>query len=264
MNRLSKLIALLFILVLAGCAASPEEQKRERKSLEAAEVNAELGLRYMLEGNNVVALEKLERALRFNPDSVAANHYLAELYRRLDKPEDAEKYFMIAMDNAQDKDYALINNFGVFLCDQGRVKEAAKQFKKVLDDPLYQAKDRLYENMGLCLLRLEGEEKKSTEKVEKEKAEELLRKALSINPKLPKSLLAMGQMSYEKENYLSARAYLQRYLEVARQTPESLWLGIRVEREMGDKNALASYALQLRQRFPNSEETKHYLDSLKQ
>ena len=68
------------------------------------------------------------------------------------------------------------------------------------------------------------------------------------------ALIQMGQISYDQGNYLSARGYLQRYLEVARHTPASLWLGIRVEKELGDKDTLSSYALLLRNNFPDSDE----------
>ncbi|NNG13883.1 MAG: type IV pilus biogenesis/stability protein PilW, partial [Gammaproteobacteria bacterium] len=35
---------------------------------------------------------------------------------------------------------------------------------------------------------------------------------------------------------------------------QGLWLGIQIERKMGDKDAVASYALSLRKQFPDSEE----------
>jgi type IV pilus assembly protein PilF len=38
-----------------------------------------------------------------------------------------------------------------------------------------------------------------------------------------------------------------------------LWLGIRIERLLGDKDAEASYAMLLRRKYPNSEQTKALL-----
>ena len=71
----------------------------------------------------------------------------------------------------------------------------------------------------------------------------------------------MSQISYEKANYLSARAYLQRYLEISRHTSTSLWLGIKIERELGDKDALSSYILSLKNNFPDSIEAGLLLES---
>ena len=64
----------------------------------------------------------------------------------------------------------------------------------------------------------------------------------------------MSQLSYDKKNYLSARAYLQRYLAVSRHSAASLWLGIRIENILGDKDALSSYKLSLKNNFPDSTE----------
>jgi type IV pilus assembly protein PilF len=121
----------------------------------------------------------------------------------------------------------------------------------VLENPVYPRRDQVFENIGLCLER----------KGDTEQAEVYLRKGLELNSRAPKSLLAMARLSFADEGYLPTRAYLQRYAEVARHTPESLWLGIRVERILGDKNALSSYGLSLKGNFPDAPETKLYLES---
>ncbi len=38
--------------------------------------------------------------------------------------------------------------------------------------------------------------------------------------------------------------------------PEALYLGVCIERKLGDRQAELSYASQLRNRYPNSPETK--------
>ena len=93
-------------------------------------------------------------------------------------------------------------------------------------------------------------------------AESYFRSALENNPKIAVTLIQMAQLSYETPNYLSARAYLQRYLEVSSHTAKSLWLGINIERELGDKNALSSYTLLLKNKFPDSKEAGLLTDSL--
>jgi type IV pilus assembly protein PilF len=51
------------------------------------------------------------------------------------------------------------------------------------------------------------------------------------------------------------------YLVILRDEPsaEVLWLGVRVERKLGDRNSEESYALQLRNNFPNSSEARALL-----
>jgi type IV pilus assembly protein PilF len=235
-------------MLLGGCSTPVREGVDREK---AAQANAELGLRYMMQGNNEVAMEKLNNALSYEPNHVPANHYLAELYRRLERNEDADKHFRHAINYAKDDASSLHNNYGGFLCSQGRIDAGVKELKIVLENPVYPRRDQVYENLGLCLMN----------KLDHEQAEQYLRKALELNPKAAKSLLAMAQLSFTRENHLSSRAYLQRYSEVARHTPESLWLGIRVERILGDKNALASYGISLKGNYPNAPETKLFLES---
>ncbi len=246
MSRWSALVFLGLLAVLAGCSSSQTINEEERR-LESAEVNAELGLRYMQKENYQLAHEKLLRALGQNPESVKANHYAAELYRRLKEYDKADRHFRIAIDEAKGDD-ALVNNYGVFLCERGRYDEAEAQFLNILGNPVYRQKAQLYENLGMCLVQ----------KPDMQKAEDYFRKGLEINPKMPKSLAWMAQISYEKGSALSSRAYLQRYLELGRHTPETLWLGIRVEKELGDKNAVSSYSLQLMRLYPDSDEAKRY------
>lgn len=235
-------------LLLAACSGSPvREAADEEKS---ANLNAELGLRYMLQGKHALALEKLERALEFQPGHPAAHHYMAELYRRLGKSREAEIHYRESLESAPG-DNAVRNNYAVFLCSIGRLDEAENQFVAVLKDPVYNARAEAYENLGLCLQR----------KPEPEKAEFYFRQALRLEPRLAKSLVGMTRISVGKGDYLAARGYLQRYAAVARHTPETLWLGIRIERQLGDRDALASYGLLLKGNFPDSPEAELYRSS---
>ncbi len=245
--RFTRIVSMALVLsVLGACGSNPPTDGNPQKS---AAVNAQMGLRYMQMGNYQVAQEKLERALAFDANSFEANHYMAELYRRLGESEKADGHFRRAR-RAQPDNTALINNYGVFLCENERFEEAEVQFLQVLENPFYRGKAQTYENLGLCLRAHD-----------REKAEAYLRQGLQIEPKMPKSLVVMAEISLEKGSHLSARAYLQRYLEIGRHSPRTLWLGVRIERVLGDKNALASYGLSLRNNYPDSEETRLYLES---
>jgi type IV pilus assembly protein PilF len=249
MKKIVLLVCVSLTLILSGCSST--EVREGVDEHKAAEANAKLGLQYMLQGNDEVAMEKLKRALKYDSSYGPAHHYIAELYRRLGRSDKADEHYRDAIYYHEGDDSTVYNNYGAFLCSEDRFDEGEEQFQKVLENPVYPRRDQVYENMGLCLER----------KPDLDKAEEYLRKALKMNPRLPKSLLAMARISLAKENHLSARAYLQRYQAIARPNPESLWLGIQVERVLGDKNALASYGLMLKSTFPDAPETKLYMDS---
>jgi type IV pilus assembly protein PilF len=241
----------LLLLLCAGCSGG-DPNVRKINEEKAAEANAELGLRYMMQGDYQIALEKLKKALDFNDESANAHHYIAELYRRLGETEKAQRHYEDALSYSESGNSSLYNNYGVFLCNQRRFDEAEEMFQRVLKDPVYKQRAKLFENMGLC----------QQDKPDPVKAEEYFRQALKYNPKRPRSLQAMAKISFDEGSHLSARAYLQRYLEVARHTPQTLWLGIRVERVLGDKNAVASYALLLERNFPKSPEAELYRKSV--
>lgn len=247
--KLLAVIALLISLLLAGCSSQPIREGVDHDK--AASANAELGLRYMQQGNYDVAMKKLEKALDFDSSHSSAHHYMAELYRRLERYDDADAHFRKALYAVRGDASSLHNNYGIFLCSRQRFDDGEGQLLKVLNNPVYSHKAQVYENLGLCM---EG-------KPNLEKAESYLRQALKFDPRLAKSLLAMARLSFTKGEYLSSRGYLQRYLSHARHTAASLWLGIQVERILGDKNAVSSYGLLLRSSFPRAEETRLYLKS---
>ena len=64
------------------------------------------------------------------------------------------------------------------------------------------------------------------------------------------------------EQWAEAQKTLQNAL-IGSPSPETLWLGIRIARALGDKDAEASYALQLRQQHPNAEQTRLLLSGQK-
>ncbi len=76
------------------------------------------------------------------------------------------------------------------------------------------------------------------------------------NPDIAPVLIQMAGLAYKQGKYLSARDFLQRYLKLSKHTSKSLWLGIRIEQVLGDKNAISSYALLLRNNFPDTNEAE--------
>lgn len=249
MKRMLMVSAALCVLVLSGCTTDGGT-KEGVDVAKAAEERARLGLGYLKNGNYERAMLNLNKAIEHDKRYGPAHHYLGILYSRLGEYEKADEHYRDAIYYSEN-DYDLYNNYGTFLCSQKRYKEGERQLLEVLANPVYPRKDQLYENLGLCV----------EPKPDLEEAEKYYRKALQLNPRLPSSLLAMARISFSQDNFLGARAFLARYAEVVPQNPESLWLGIRVERALGDRNAVGSYGLQLKNKFPESEQTKLYLQS---
>lgn len=236
------------IALLTACAGN--ETKGANGQNDPAVANANLGLAYMEHGEYRVALEKLKKALEINPELPQAHQYIAMVYQHLGNVGQAEKHYDRAV-SLDGSDPALQNNYGIFLCRQGRYKDALRHFRRSFDDDNYSAKDQAYENAGLCALRAP----------DNEKAEHYFRQALQINPKRPESLFQMALLEFNSGRYLRARAFLQRLHEVSQYTPQSLMLGVKVERKLGDKHTVESYMKRLKKDFPGSDETKQLMES---
>ena len=231
----------IMTLLLSACVSDPQ---RDGKDLnDASNFNAQMGLEYIKQGRYDVALDKLKKAVVQDPENAVAQHYIAVVYQQLGEFDKAESHFRQALELTPENS-DLLNNYGVFLCNDKKYQQAYPYFDKVLNDPLYPAKGSVYENVGLCA-QAQGDISK---------AEENLKFALRLNPQSPKSLLAMAQLSFDKQKYATARKYYYDYLENSRQSPESLWLGILLENRSGNKNRMASYKVLLKGKYPDSKE----------
>lgn len=249
MSLMRKVWCALLFIPLAAC--TPQNVREEGIS-SPARLNVELGKAYIHEGDYKQAMAKLQRAIEYSPNYPEAHGTLAILHWRLGEQDKAERAFREAVRLNPD-DPQFHNNYGVFLCERERYDAAEEQFVQALANPLYETPEHAHTNAGLCALRRPAPEL----------AEKHFRAALQKNPKFAPALLKMGEISFQGEHYLQARAYLQRYSEVAAPTAESLWLGVRAERKLGDWDAASSYALRLRANYPDSEQTRLLLESEK-
>lgn len=229
--------------VVIGACSTPAAKREAAAS--KADPLVDLGVAYMERGDRARALDKLTRALQMDPNLPRGHYAIALLYDGMGEEDKAQSHYRRAL--SLDPRYAEARNaYGAFLCRQGDIKEAEKEFLEAARNPLYTTPDLAYTNAGLCLMA----------KQDKEGAEKYFREALQLNPLQPTALLQMAELSYQSDKYLNARAYLQRYREVAQHTPESLWLGILSEMKLGDRNAASSLALLLRARFPDSDQAR--------
>ena len=236
-------LSLGFILLLSACAGhqTPQEDNTERYAM----THVQLGIGYLQQGKPELALEKLKKALDIKDDFAPAHNAIALVYEKLQKFDEADDHYQEAIDLAPG-DGGMYNNYGVFLCKHGRLKQAEENFIKALKTPRYNTPELAYENAGSCALQIP----------DIEKAENYLTNALERNPELPNALYNMAQVRFEQKRFLASRGFLQRFEAVSKHHAQSLWLGVRVEKQLGDVNAAKKYAKQLQSKFPKSNEFK--------
>ncbi|HHZ88267.1 MAG TPA: type IV pilus biogenesis/stability protein PilW [Chromatiaceae bacterium] len=240
MIRLFPLI-LVVGAMLSACTAQPVSQGPGADN--AADTYVQLGVSYLREGRLEASLDRLQRALAISPNMASAHDAIATLYEHLGELEKAEKHFRRSVKLAPDTARGH-NNYGRFLCALGEMDPAQEQFSVAYNNPLYQRPWVALTNAGVCEL-------KAGDEIE---AERLFRRALQRNPMFAATLGQMLALTFQQKSYLSARGYLQRYWEVAPRSAQSLWIGIQTEEILGDVDAVASYALLLKAKFPDSEQ----------
>ncbi len=240
-----KAILFLIIVVSPMACSTTSTQTLEENHQKAADVNAQLAHAYILQGNKREGVAKLRKALELKPELPSTHHYIAETYRLLGQAALAESHYLKAI-KLTPKDSLIQNNYGVFLCEQGRYEEAEKRFLVSVRNPLYATPEEAYENAALCALRIP----------DKERAEFYFRKAVEVHPLQARSLYQLALLEFEQKNYMRARAFLQRYEGVSEESPESLWLGLRIERYNGNQAVMAQYAKSLTEKFPSSQEAQ--------
>ncbi len=233
------------ILALTLSACNTTNTRPDPNAHSPAEINVELGLLYMKEGQKNVALEKFQKALEQDPDLAAAHNAIAVLYDNLGEADKADHHYRRALSLDPDDSQAR-NNYASFLCQNKRWADADENYMKAAANPLYETPELSYTNAGTCAYR----------SGDKDKAEKNWRKALELNPRYPPALMQMLRLDVEQQKYMGARAYLQRLHEVIRPTADTLWLGIQTERALGDKNAVASYSMLLKNGYPDSPQAK--------
>jgi len=246
---------LLALVLAAGCASQPELKGPVGKTgtvtgdptapRNRARVHTDLGMAYYARGNMSVAVEELRIAVAADPTYAPAHGAFGLVYMELRENALAEESFRRALEYAPE-DPDINHNFGWFLCQINRPAEAKPYFRRALDNPLYATPGRTYAAAGTCALQ-QGDLKE---------AELNLERALRLEPNLPVAMLKLAELRYRQKRYPDARVALSRYAAIAPLNPESLWLGVRIERRMGSRTAELSYANQLRRRFPASPETQ--------
>ena len=246
------LLSLGLAYCLAGCVTVTNDSlSQNRDPDKATKLYVETAIRYMQTGKMANANLKLLRAQELSPNDPGVNNALALFYNIEGDITQAEKHFKQAI-SADPKFSQARNNYAVFLFSQQRYEDARQQLEVVVKDYMYPKRFAAFENLGVCYRHLSMQEE----------AIEAFNRALQINGRLPVSLLEMTAVYMKQGDNLLASRYLKQYESFAPSTARHLWLGIQLQRRLGDQDRLASYALALKNLFPGSEEYKAYSNSL--
>ncbi|MFS0754423.1 type IV pilus biogenesis/stability protein PilW [Noviherbaspirillum sp. 1P10PC] len=239
------------LLLLGACAGvgqapAPQDLRTsvDQTDIERrAQIRLQLAVGYYGQGQLATALDEIKQAIQINPALADAYSVRALIYMDMHETQLAEDSFQRAMKLAPgNPDFA--NNYGWFLCENGRATESLAYFESALKNRSYTSPAKALNNAGVCSLRLK----------DAAAAERYFNQAFQADPGNPDANLNLARLYYDRGDYQRARFYVSRLLRAEQSNAAALWMAIRVERKLGDRDAESSLSNQLRRRFPDSRE----------
>jgi type IV pilus assembly protein PilF len=245
------LLCLLLGIFLSACAnrklegMQPENNPTsENMELQKrAAIRLQLAVDYYQQGQYKVALEEVRQALLVAPDLVDAYSVRALIFMDTNDAQRAEDNFLHAL-KLSPNNSDISNNYGWFLCQNGREKESIQYFEKALKDPTYPTPVKVLGNAGVCSLRLK----------DNVNAERYFMQGFREQPANPSINANLAKVFYDKGEYDKAKFYIGRVVKAEIMAADVLWLAVKIENKLGDQLAVTSLGTQLRRRHPNSKE----------
>lgn len=226
----------------AADSASGETDARRR-----ARIRLELAANYLQMGQANVALEEVRQALATDPGYADAYHLRGLVYMALADLALAEDSLKRAQ-ALRPADPDIMHNYGWLLCQRQQYEPAQQQFERALAVPTYAARSKTLMSQGLCY-------QKAGRVADAEKA---LLRAYEVDAGNPVVGYQLAAILLARGEVRRAQFYIRRVNNGEFANAESLWLGVKVERALGDSVAMRQLGDQLHKRFPAAKETQAF------
>ncbi len=221
---------------------SDESSDRKR-----ARIRVELAAGYFEQGKTNIALDEIKLAIGADPTFSDAYSLRGLVYMRLNDFAFAEESFNKAL-SVKPNDANVFHNLGWMKCQQGLFSQSLVYFSKALNNPQYGERAKTLMTQGLCQVRA-GQRKD---------AEASLLKSYEYDAGNPVTGYNLANLLYQDKDFVRSRFYIRRINNSELANAETLWLGIKVERQLGNPDAAGQLASQLEKRFTQSKELAAY------
>jgi type IV pilus assembly protein PilF len=266
--NLIAILACWAAVVLAGCAGLPGQpgqpgQAGQRASSGSqadlitdsdetelrrrARLRVELASGYFEQGQTKVALDEIKQSLLIDPSFVDAYNLRGLVYMRLNETPLAEDSFRRAL-SLDPRDANVAHNYGWLLCQQARYSESVQFFGQAIANPTYADKAKTLMVQGICQINAG----------QPSQAEQSLKHSYDLDAGNPMTGYNLANLLYRRGDWTLAQFYIRRINNSDLANAQTLWLGIRTERKLNNREALLQLAMQLKNRFGQSAEAAAY------
>jgi type IV pilus assembly protein PilF len=245
-------LALVALVGISGCASSGGGADRVTDSDEPdirrrARIRLELASGYLEQNKLNFALDEIKQSLVTDPNYADAYNVRGLVYMRMSDMALAEDSFRRAM-ALKPEDANILHNYGWLKCEQKHYPEAVQAFTQAIANPSYTGRAKTWMTKGICQIRAGL----------RSDAEFSLTKAFELDAGNPLTGYNLSLLLFQRGDNSRAQFYIRRINNSELANAETLWLGVKVERRMGNRIAAQQLAGQLRNRYPKS----HEVDSL--
>ena len=231
----------------AGRTSDLVTESDETDNRRRARIRLELATGYFQQGQTNVALDELKQAISADPSFADAYNLRGLVYLRLNDLPLAEESFRRALAlNPRDPDVA--HNYGWLLCQKARYSESSQLFAQAIANPTYGGKAKTMMTQGLCQVRAG----------QRAEAERSLLRSYELDPGNPVTAYNLASLLYERGDLQGSQLYIRRLNNGSLANAETLWLGIKTEHKLNNREAMLQLADQLRKRFGQSREMAAY------
>lgn len=242
---------------LSGCAAGgpgatssqaePITEFDEPDTRKRARIRLTLASNYFEQGQTTVALDEIKQSLAADPTYAPAFVLRGLVYMRLNNSALAEDSFQRALQiNPRDGD--TLHNYGWFVCEAGRHASAIDLFDRALASANYGGRASTYLAKGICQVRAN----------QLSAAEASFAKSYELDAANPITGYNLASLLFRRGDNARAQFYTRRLNNGEFANPETLWLGIQVERRLGNATVVEQLAQQLGRRYPQSTQWARY------
>ena len=253
------LAALCVLTALGGCAtssgggysgdgstelmtAADDSEARQR-----ARTRLELAATYLQDNKPMIALEEQKKAVRTDPSFSDAYALGGVIYMHMGETQLAYANFERAI-SLNPRDANSMHNLGWLHCQEGHYPQAAAMFERALGVRMYAEKAKTMMAKGVCEARAG----------DRTTAEATLLQAYELDQGNPIIGYNLANLIYLRGDAQGARQYIRRVNNGQWANAETLWLGIKVERALGNQRAVSELAEQLRRHHSSSRELQSY------
>ena len=247
------LISLVASPWLSGCVTTTTGTAPQYSSARVVEVHTAIAAQYVKKGDLDSAKRHAQKALDENPKSPEALTMMALVLQQegseinLAKAEDFyKKAVLYSNDDAQTH-----NNYGVFLTQQGRDREAIEQFKIAGSTLGYSGRAQSLQNLGRTAIKVG----------DYTLAQSAFENALEADNSSMIARIELIDLYLYQDQLIKANILYDEYvnrLRGAQQGARSLWQGVRLALKQNDTLNVKLRGQRLLSEFPGSVETQRY------